>query len=291
MKERAVSFGSHNGLVGVLCEPDGGARPGALPILLFNIGLNHRVGPGRLNVELAREAAGRGVPSLRFDLAGLGDSEPRNDSRTDVERAVLDLKEAMDFLQKRGGHDGFVVVGLCSGTDGAHGVAVTDERVRGAIFIDGYAYETPAYRFWRKVEKARTLVSPFRLKRYLRRTLRRLRGFSGDVDAETAVAEPIFDRTFPSPEQFRRDIEGLSSRGTHCLFFYTGDAYFLNRVDQFTTMVGWTRPPAGVTAVHWPEVDHLFSSIVSRARAVPFMTEWALAVPPVTKASGAAQAG
>jgi hypothetical protein len=274
MKERAVTFGSHNGLVGILCEPDGGPRPGALPLILFNIGLNHRVGPGRFNVELAREVAARGIPSLRFDLAGLGDSEPRGDSRTDEERAVLDLVEAMDFLGKRGSFDGYVVLGLCSGTDGAHSVAVSDPRVRGAVFIDGYAYETPSYRFWRVVEKAQTFVRPARLAQFLRRRLRRLRGLAGDVDAETAVAEPIFDRTFPPPEQFRRDLEALSARGAHALFVYTADAYFLNRLSQFTRMVGWTVPPAGVEAVHWTDVDHLFSAVPGRASAVGALASW-----------------
>jgi hypothetical protein len=42
---------------------------------MFNMGANHRIGPRRINVKLARVLAARGVSSLRFDLGGVGDSE------------------------------------------------------------------------------------------------------------------------------------------------------------------------------------------------------------------------
>lgn len=90
-ERKAFTFGSHGGLVGVVCEPDAGPRPDVPAVLLFNVGLNHRVGPGRLNVDLARRLAHSGYATLRFDLSGLGDSEPRDDPRSEGDRAVVDL--------------------------------------------------------------------------------------------------------------------------------------------------------------------------------------------------------
>jgi hypothetical protein len=82
VKERAHTFGSHQGLVGITCEPDAGPGLDLPGFIFFNIGLNHRVGPQRVQVELARALAVQGFASLRFDLSGLGDSAPRGDSPT-----------------------------------------------------------------------------------------------------------------------------------------------------------------------------------------------------------------
>ena len=76
MSERVVTFGGQGELVGVLSQPDV-VRPSAPWVLLWNTGLHPRVGPCRLNVQLARRLAALGIPSLRFDLSGLGDSAAR----------------------------------------------------------------------------------------------------------------------------------------------------------------------------------------------------------------------
>ena len=54
--ETTVCFGPEQGLVGVLASPPGGsdARVGCL---LLNVGVNHRIGPRRINVKLARRFA------------------------------------------------------------------------------------------------------------------------------------------------------------------------------------------------------------------------------------------
>src|SRR5262249_41216571 len=150
MTERVHTFGSHRGLVGILTEPDAESVRGGSPAIVFsNIGLNHRVGPNRLFVELARKLATNGLRSLRFDPSGVGGRAARPGTGPDRGRATLDAGEAMAFLQRRG-TDRFVLVGLCSGVDSAHGVALQDRRVVGAIFIDGYAYRNGGFwlRFW-----------------------------------------------------------------------------------------------------------------------------------------------
>jgi hypothetical protein len=274
VKERAHLFGSHGGLVGVTTEPDGGALPGAPAVLLFNVGLNHRVGPGRLNVDLARSLAALGVASLRFDVSGLGDSEPRSDVLDDVQRQVLDLREAMDFAEKKLGARRFVPVGLCSGTDGVHGAALADPRVAGAAFLDGYAYETRGYRLRALVRRLARLRDPVRWRIALRRRWRRLRGLPMGEEVETGAPEPIFDRTYPPAERFRADLEALLARNVKLLFVYTSEAFFFNHRDQFVTMVGWRALPAGVEVDYWPEADHVFRTLAQRRRAVERITAW-----------------
>jgi hypothetical protein len=263
--------------VGVSCEPDGGARPDAPGFLFYNIGLNHRVGPQRVQVELARALAEQGYPSLRFDLSGLGDSEARGDQRSEEERAVLDLQEAMDLLQKRCGASRFVVTGLCSGVDGLYAVSRADPRVVGAVHIDGYAYEDDGYRRRRIQEKARHLLEPKRWEAFLARRLRKLQGKAVERDVETAGTEPIFDRTYPPMESFRAELEGFLARGMELLFVYTGQAYFLDQAAQFTSMLGWPSLPAGVEVEHWPESDHTFTSAAMRRKLVERVVRWASA--------------
>jgi len=271
VRERTFCFGSHRGLVGVLAEPDGGARRDLPALLLFNVGLGHRVGPGRLHVNLARRLADRGGTTLRFDLSGLGDSEPRDDARADAERAVLDLREAMDLVERRTGIGSFVVAGLCSGTDGAHDVAKADPRVLGAVFIDGYAYVTPSYRARRALDKVARWASPAHWARRLQARVRR-RLSAGDP--ETRVREPIFDRTYPPLESFRRDVEELLRRGVRLLYLYTAEAWFLDRREQFAEFMGWRSLPPGVSVEHWRDADHIFRAAAVQERLVHFLVDW-----------------
>ncbi len=216
MTERVHTFGSHRGLVGIVTEPSGDeARPGAPTLIFSNIGLNHRVGPNRLYVEFARKLAASGFRSLRFDLSGFGDSKPRRGGGTDIERATFDTREAMDFLEKRG-IERFVLVGLCSGVDSAHRAALQDERVVGTIFIDGYTYRNAGFwlRFW-TVRNAQ----PARWRRFVRVRLARLLGKRplGDID-DLPV---IFEREYPTRQEFATDLAALSARSLKMLFVYT----------------------------------------------------------------------
>ncbi len=274
MKERPISFGSHGGLVGVACEPDGGPAPGAPGFLFFNIGLNHRVGPQRVQVELARALAGIGIPSLRFDLSGLGDSEPRAEVQSEEERVVLDMKEAMDALQKRCGTSAFVLVGLCSGTDGVYAASRQDPRVQGGLYIDGYAYADAGYAMRQRLERLRDVLNLRRWQRFIGRRWRLLTGRAVERDVETGGAEPIFDRTYPTRDEFRSALDAFLGRGMELLFVYTGQAYFLDRRSQFASMLGWKALPERIGVEYWPECDHLFTTARMRRKLVDRVVDW-----------------
>ena len=130
MNERPVRFGAGGALSGILTEP---VRSGDGPaVLLLNAGLLHRVGPNRLYVSLARRLAALGLPVLRFDYSGLGESEPRRDEITLEQSMLEEGLEALRFLQAAGVADTFVPMGLCAGAEQSQRLAHADARVVGA---------------------------------------------------------------------------------------------------------------------------------------------------------------
>lgn len=118
--------------LGVLAEP-AGARADLCAVFL-NAGAVRMVGPSRLWTETARRWAGRGVPSLRVDLQGIGeaDGEPAGALQVGdfyVPRYISQVRGVLDELQGRGLGDRFLLVGLCAGGYWAFQTAVADPRV------------------------------------------------------------------------------------------------------------------------------------------------------------------
>jgi pimeloyl-ACP methyl ester carboxylesterase len=118
VRETAICLSDSPNLFGILSEPT--TRPAAnLPtIILLNAGAAYRIGPGRMNVEMARQFASHGVRCLRLDLNGLGDSiatdaSQENDSYAPT--AFRDIGLTMQALRQRFGPQQFVLMGLCSG--------------------------------------------------------------------------------------------------------------------------------------------------------------------------------
>lgn len=139
VKEEPLFFGQGAGLFGILTEPVQPRVPPRPAVLMLNVGTNHRVGPNRMYVRLARWWAARGYPSLRFDLAGIGDSqvaEGYDDRLLYSSRSVDDVRAAMDALQQRRGINKFVLVGLCSGAYVAFQTTLVDRRVAAQVLVN-----------------------------------------------------------------------------------------------------------------------------------------------------------
>ncbi|MFZ4394259.1 MAG: alpha/beta fold hydrolase [Kiritimatiellia bacterium] len=258
MRERVVSFG--NRLVGVLCEPELSVRVAGAPVLIVsNIGMLHRPASYRLYVELARRLAQRGLATLRFDVSGLGDSAPRTDALSDLEGAVADTRAAMQWLVEQKMGKRFVLLGLCSGVDAAHTLAVSDERVTGAVFIDGYTYPTFKYRL------REPLLKFFTLRRWLRRGARYVRRYHlGDL---FQGQKAIYVRNYPTRVQLAADIETMLQRGKKLLFIYTsGIGHVFNYREQFFDMLAPARFEGRLELEYYYEADHLFSDPSQRER-------------------------
>jgi len=134
-----VVFG--DGLFGMWSCPDNSHDPqkDAPAVLLLNTGGVHHVGDGRLSVRLARRLASLGVPALRTDIGGLGDSRVRDSSLTFDDLysryAVDDTLKAVDWLVAQG-HRRVVVFGVCTGAYVSMQTALEHPNVVGCMGVN-----------------------------------------------------------------------------------------------------------------------------------------------------------
>jgi len=264
LRERVVRLGGDRGRVGILTR-DGG-RSG-VSVALLNAGWLHHVGPNRLHVHLARALGEEGHEVFRFDFSGIGDSPPRTDGLPRPEANLLEGVEAVDLLASgdRGGE--IVVGGLCSGADAAFRIALEDERVTGAVFLDGFPYRTPG---WYLRHYGRRI---FRLSSW-----RRLFAGAEEVrkSLDHAVASPVEGgRDIPPLNDAREGLKRLAERGTRLLFVYTGGmASFFNHERQFGETFPGLREHPRVSVRLLPDADHIFSFGLHQRRLLDILTEW-----------------
>lgn len=134
VRERFVWMGPRR-LAGVLTEPAGVARRRTVVVFL-NLAAERHLGPERAWVNLSRDLAVSGLRSLRFDLAGIGDSPAPASGRQDdayPATAVRDMTEAISAVTDD--PSDVVLVGVCSGAHHAllAGVAL---HPRGVVVIN-----------------------------------------------------------------------------------------------------------------------------------------------------------
>lgn len=268
MNEQAVAFGPSHAMIGILSTPDSPAAGPRRAVITSNVGMHHHVGPFRLYVDMARALSALGWWVLRFDHSGMGDSAPRMDGADVVESATRDLVDAMDFLSDQANIEEFVVVGLCSGVDGSHKVALRDPRVTGAIFIDGYTYPTTGFRVRHYLQRS---VHPGLWRRYLKRRWYRLTSREHRLNP----AWPVFDRTYPTRETFARDIRRLQARSVQLYFIYTGtvSGYF-NSEQQLFEMIGPGAAQTGITVNKIDGSDHIFTRLDARKDLLDRVSDW-----------------
>ncbi|MDM0038349.1 hypothetical protein QTH89_18105 [Variovorax sp. J22G21] len=277
MKETPVLFGPDRSLVGVVSTPDAEGKMAPVACLMLNMGANYRVGPHRINVKLARQMAGHGISSIRFDLAGLGDSGQPSGAGHFMKQVVLDVQAAMNLVETMLGIRRFIVIGLCSGSTNGMATAMVDPRIVGILMFDGYAF--PGRRSQLELALHRALAVPTN-PAVIGKTMRWLkRKFSAKAAAARAPAD-LFE---PVPrevteEVFHRSMTQLVGRGVALFFLYTGTTHVR---DHGRDQLG--RFAAEPYAQHidyrfMGEIDHGLTSLASQRTFMGVVCEWALRV-------------
>jgi pimeloyl-ACP methyl ester carboxylesterase len=112
---------------------------------LLNPGIKYRVAPNRLNVRLARRLCDKGFFVLRFDPAGIGDSEgelPDNVLVPDIWEKiqkglfVKDVLDGNDFFLRSYELDKLILIGSCGGAITSLMASAEDPRVDGLCLVD-----------------------------------------------------------------------------------------------------------------------------------------------------------
>jgi exosortase A-associated hydrolase 1 len=123
-------------MLGVLNPAGQAAGAARVAVLVIVGGRQYRAGSGRHFVALARQLAAAGIPSLRFDVRGMGDSEGAVRSFEHVER---DVEVALRTLERElPGLAGVVLWGLCDGASAAllYWEARRDPAVQGMVLLN-----------------------------------------------------------------------------------------------------------------------------------------------------------
>lgn len=131
MPEKAITFESGNEhLLGIFHEVEQATN---VAVLLVVGGPQYRVGSHRQFVQLSRYLAQEGVPSLRFDYTGMGDSTGEKKSFEEIDSDIL---SAVNTLVAQTGAEKVVIWGLCDAASAAMMYVPTDDRISGLVLLN-----------------------------------------------------------------------------------------------------------------------------------------------------------
>jgi pimeloyl-ACP methyl ester carboxylesterase len=244
-----------------------------MPVFVFlNAGLMHRVGPYRLYVRLARELAKIGFPSLRVDLAGIGDSPPRP-GLTNQQSVAADFEEIMDVLEPHLGRMTLVLVGLCTGADSAVSLTLKEPRVVGMILLDPICFPDRTF-------KARVFVRKYtNPARYIAWLVRRWKTPTrppGIKQEENEATNSLSLRDLPTREQLRAAVELIREREGRVLSIFTRWALgYYNKRGQLGRVLRVNGYQQFCTELFWPQVDHTYRLELHRRRVIEEIKSWA----------------
>ena len=259
-------------MVGILSLP---AAPGPRGVLIVTGGPQYRVGSHRQFTLLAAALAARGLPVLRFDLRGMGDSEgSARDYRAagpDIAGALAQFFDAVPTLRE------VVLWGLCDGATAAACHAPRDARVYALILLNPWVrssaglaratlrhYYLPRLlqgAFWRKLAKGGLQPGA---------SLASLRQVAA---ATRQVAAP--DNDAPAPALLR----ALTQFQGKVLLILSGDDLGAH---EWTTLLASDAAWRAVTArSQWTQAqvdgaNHTFSSAAWRAEVERLCVRWLL---------------
>ena len=177
MIEIPLTFNCQNQtLIGVLHKPDGDDLITSPGVLIVVGGPQYRVGSHRQFVLLARSLCQRGIPVLRFDYRGMGDSagdaQIFENINEDIKAALQEFAHQMPMVNQ------FVIWGLCDAASAALFYAYTDKRITGLVLLNP----------WVRTEagRAKAYLKNYYLERFFSRDLWH-KLFSGQFDFGASV--------------------------------------------------------------------------------------------------------
>lgn len=135
LEEQALGFPCQGEWLTAILSP--AAQPARRGVLILVGGPQYRAGSHRQFTLLARALAAQGIPAMRFDYRGMGDS---SGAARNFEAVDADLRAAIDrFMAASPGLQEVVLWGLCDAASAAMFYARQDDRVRGMVLLNPWA--------------------------------------------------------------------------------------------------------------------------------------------------------
>jgi dienelactone hydrolase len=167
IQERPFLVDGESGrLFGLSCEPEAAAADGEWAVI-FNAGFVRHIGPNRMHVRWARAWARTGLPSIRVECRGVGESDGEDAPEKTLaelysDGAVADGVAIVEALKERTGAGDLVLAGLCSGAYMAFHVALRVPGIRTVVLINPQilSYDEEEAALNRAVTVRRRLTSP-----------------------------------------------------------------------------------------------------------------------------------
>ena len=208
LDERALQFGCDGeALVGILSPAAAPAKRGVLVIVG---GPQYRAGSHRQFALLARHLAEQGIPALRFDYRGLGDSSGAARTFEDV---GADIRSAIDAFQAAvPGLQEVVLWGLCDGAAAALFYGHQDPRVAGLVLLNPWARSAAGLAMVRKY-RPQVLWStyPIASATLIGLLLHKLTGLPWVID----FRDPMTDVTYPPDPRVRAIWRWIERKAVH----------------------------------------------------------------------------
>lgn len=268
-------LGKNETPLGVLTRPPRFSGRSELAVVFLNSGLLHRVGPFRLYVTLARRLAELGVPCLRIDQSGKGDSARRSGLSFDA-AIKEDFLDAADFLRANVGARKFVVLGLCSGADDALYLASQSPDVVGAILLEPYAART--FRYYVRHYGPRVLrfdLWAAWAQRAWCSGVAALRSLGRREQGRAQQTDMGAIREVAGYAEMRRRYQSILDRGGRLLCVFTdGARSYYNYVGQLVESMNLGADADLVSELYLPEAKHTYPLAPHREQLINAICAW-----------------
>lgn len=246
-------------------------------------GPQYRVGSHRQFVLLARALSSQGLPVLRFDYRGMGDSS--GDTRSFLQ-CNDDIRCAIDWFSARlPGVKQLVLWGLCDAASACAIYCAGDERVTGLVLLNPWARsektEASTYlkhyytrrivdpAFWRELLKGRIALG---------KTLRSLAELVARALGRTSPGNQAAGAESPQSVDFRSSmLNGLQNFTGQTLFIISEDDLTAKEfMDMARGSTDWRKLMArkDIRVETVEGADHTFSSAEYRGRVERLTGNW-----------------
>tara|TARA_R110000851_G_scaffold86648_5_gene188567 strand:+ start:32238 stop:33158 length:921 start_codon:yes stop_codon:yes gene_type:complete len=286
MNEHAVVFPcEEDALLGIVHAPDQAGTTGV--IIIVAGGPQYRVGAHRQFVVLGRELARQGIPVLRFDHRGTGDSGGAFRGFLDMD---ADIRSAIDMLFTQCGNLKRVMLwGECESASAAAFYAYRDPRVAGIFMVNPWirteAGQAKTYlkhyywnrlrdpRFWQKIR-----TGQFSLMRSLKAWLQLLRHVAQNASKSNGDSKKASDTeeltSLPLPERLTKSLQRFPGK-TYILT--SGNDYIAQEFKDFTyssTIWKSSGLQEKIFFNDMADADHTFSRTVWRTELFEQTAQW-----------------